>query len=269
MTIWQSIVLGIVQGVTEFLPVSSSGHLVLLQRIWHVSGGSLLFVTFLHLGTLIAVVWALKREVLELIHRPLSWKGMMILTALVPTAVIGILFEEWFEGLFQSGITVGFEFVITGIVLWWMDSVTTGRKDMMGITVPDSLWIGALQGIAIMPALSRSGLTIAGGLWRGLDRETAGRFSFLLSIPAILGATLVELDDLFEHSTTPVVHSVSWPPLLMGTLAAIIAGYLSVKGTLWLIRHSRMRIFALYTWAIALFILSDQLFFHHWFPPLF
>lgn len=267
MTIWQSIILGIVQGVTEFLPISSSGHIVLLQRIWHISGDSLLFVTFLHLGTLIAVIWALRREVLELIHRPLSWKGIMILTALVPTAVIGVLFEEWFEGLFQSGVTVGFEFVITGVVLWWMDSVSAGKKDIMDMTVPDALWIGALQGAAIMPALSRSGLTIAGGLWRGLNRDTAGRFSFLLSIPAILGATLVELDDMFEHKAQ-VMHSVSWSPILIGTLAAIVAGYISVKWTLWLIRTSRMRFFAIYAWAIAAFILSDQLFFHHWFPPL-
>lgn len=267
MTILQSIILGIVQGITEFLPISSSGHLVLLQKVWHISGGSLLFVTFLHVGTLIAVIWALKGEVKELLHRPLSWKGLMILTALVPTAVIGVLFEEWFEGLFQSGITVGFEFVITGIVLWWMDSVVAGRKDIMGMTVPDALWVGALQGAAIMPALSRSGLTIAGGLWRGLDRDTAGRFSFLLSIPAILGATLVELDDLFEHNAA-AVHAVSWSAILIGTLAAIIAGYVSVKWTLWLIRTSRMRLFAIYTWAIAVFILSDQLFFHHWFPPL-
>jgi len=266
MTIWQSIILGIVQGVTEFLPISSSGHLVLLQRVWHISGGSLLFVTFLHLGTLIAVSWALRREVMELVHRPLSWKGIMIVVALLPTAVIGVLFEEWFEHLFQSGVTVGFEFVITGVVLWWMDTATTRRKDMEDMSMMDALWIGALQGVAIMPALSRSGLTIAAGLWRGLDREVAGRFSFLLSIPAILGATLVELDDFFEHPAT--INSVAWTPIVIGTLAAVVAGYVSVKWTLTLLRKSRMRIFAVYAWVIAAFILADQLYFHRWFPAL-
>jgi undecaprenyl-diphosphatase len=262
----QAIILGIVQGITEFLPISSSGHLVLLQKLWHIAGNELLFITFLHLGTLIAVVWALRREVSWLIRHPFSWTGKMIIVALVPTAIIGAIFEELFEDLFQSGITVGFEFVITGIILWWMDSALTARKLEDDMTVPDALWIGALQGVAILPALSRSGLTIAAALWRGLDREAAGRFSFLLSIPAILGAALVQLDDLWEHGMTSL--NIQWEPMLMGTAAAIVAGYIAVRVTLWLIQHAKMRYFAVYVWALAAFVFMDQLFLHHWFPPL-
>ncbi|MCF8563777.1 undecaprenyl-diphosphate phosphatase [Alicyclobacillus tolerans] len=266
MTTWQALILGLVQGITEFLPISSSGHLVILQRLWHISGNELLFITFLHLGTVLAVVWALRREVKALIHRPLSWNALMIYAALVPTAVIGWAFEDWFEGLFKSGMTIGFEFVITGIILWWLDSVNVKGKRLEDMTLKDSLWIGTLQGAAILPALSRSGLTIAGGLWRGLDRDAAGRFSFLLSIPAILGATVVELDDLFEHPAAQ--SSIAWTQILVGTAAAVVAGYISVKGTLWLIRRSKMRVFAIYVWIVAAFILADQLFFHHWFPSL-
>lgn len=267
MTVGQALILGIVQGVTEFLPISSSGHLVLLQSIWHISSNGLLFVTLLHLGTLLAVLFAFRKDIRWLIRHPASWVSKMILLALVPTALIGGLFEEFFEGLFQTPVTVGFEFVITGAILWWMDGVQTGDKSLEDMNAGDALWIGTLQGIAIFPALSRSGLTIAGGLWRGLDRKAAGRFSFLLSVPAILGASLVELEKVIDHPSA--MMDVHWGPMVVGVIAAVIAGYLAVYITLWLIRVSKMRIFAVYTWALALFIFADQLFFHHWFPPLF
>jgi undecaprenyl-diphosphatase len=266
MTVIQAVILGFVQGVTEFLPISSSGHLVLLQRLWNIQGDSLLFITMLHLGTLAAVLWAFHKEVRWLIRNPLSRRALLILVALIPTALVGAFFEEAFEHLFDSGITVGFEFVITGVVLWWMDGVGASEKSDDDITVRDALWIGALQGAAILPALSRSGLTIAGGLWRKIDKGAAGRFSFLLSIPAILGATIFQLEDLVEDPQ--MLNSVHWLPVVCGTVVAGISGYAAVKGTMWLLRTSKMRIFAVYVWLLAAFILSDQLFFHKWFPPL-
>ncbi|MBX6352856.1 MAG: undecaprenyl-diphosphate phosphatase [Thermoflavifilum sp.] len=266
MTPVQAMILGIVQGITEFLPVSSSGHLVLLQRIWHISGDQLWFITFLHLGTLLAVIWAFRDEVGWLIRHPASPEAKRILVALVPTALIGALFEDLFENLFSSGITVGFEFVVTGAILWWMDQVQAGAKTEGSMSYKDALWIGALQGAAILPALSRSGLTIAGGLWRGLSREGAARFSFLLSIPAILGATLVEAEELWEHPA--LWADFSSHAVWIGMLSALVAGYLAVRGTLWLVRTARMRIFALYTWALAAIVFADQIFWHQWFPPL-
>jgi undecaprenyl-diphosphatase len=267
MTHLQALILGAVQGITEFLPISSSGHLVFLQKVWHISGDQLWFITCLHLGTLLAVVWAFREDVRWFIRHPTSPLGQRILIALLPTAVIGAVFEELFEHLFATGITVGFEFVLTGVVLWWMDEIRAGSAQEVDMSFADALWIGALQGVAILPALSRSGLTIAGGLWRGLSREAAGRFSFLLSIPAILGATLVELDDLWEHPESWA--GFAWGPLWVGTLSALVGGYLAVRGTLWLLRTSRMRVFAVYVWALAAVIFADQLWFHRWFPPLF
>lgn len=267
VTTFQAILLGIVQGITEFLPVSSSGHLVLLQRIWNINGNELLFITCLHVGTLFAVVFAMRDEVRWLLKNWWSHQAQMILLALIPTAIIGGLFEELFEGLFESGVTLGIEFVITGIVLWWMDSVPGGTKTEASMTPVDALWIGALQGAAILPALSRSGLTMAGGLWRGLTKEAVGRFSFLLSIPAILGATVVEFDDVIEEPS--MLHSAQWFAIIAGTVAALVAGYLGVKGTLWLLKNARMRIFAVYVWALAAFVFVDQLWFQEWFPPLF
>ncbi len=262
----QAVVFGAVQGITEFLPISSSGHLVLLQKLWHLQGDNLLFFTLLHIGTLIAVVWAFSSEVKWLLRNPFSWPARMIFLACIPTALIGGLFEDLFEHLFRSGVTIGFEFVLTGVILWWMDTAPDGGLSTMDdISAADALWIGVFQGAAILPALSRSGLTIAGGLWRGLSRDTAARFSFLLSIPAILGATVVELDDAIE---SPAHFALPWSTMLLGTAAAVVAGYVSVRGTLWLVRRAKMRIFAVYVWVVAAFILADQIWFHHWFPSL-
>ncbi|WP_436663458.1 undecaprenyl-diphosphate phosphatase [Alicyclobacillus acidoterrestris] len=267
MTVVQAIIMGIVQGVTEFLPISSTGHVVLVEKLLgiHVDSDTL-FILLLHLGTLAAVLYAMRREVQWLIKHPTSRMTWMILVALLPTAVVGAICEEWFEGLFDSGVTIGFEFVITGVVLWWMDSVAAGHKNEETMTVSDSLWVGTLQGISILPALSRSGLTIAAGLWRGMDRAAATRFSFVLSIPAILGGTLVKLDDVLEDPAATM--ALPWTQMIIGAIAAAIAGYLAVKGTSWLIKNSKMWIFAVYTWAVAAFVLYDQLFGHHFFPPL-
>ncbi|MCL6631427.1 MAG: undecaprenyl-diphosphate phosphatase [Alicyclobacillus herbarius] len=267
MTELQAVILGVVQGITEFLPISSSGHLVLLQRIWHISSNQMLFVICLHIGTLVAVVAAYHREIRWLIHHPWSWTARMIYAALVPTACAGALFEDWFENVFASGATIGLEFVITGVILWWMDGVTTSRKLEEDMTVWDALCVGCCQAAAILPALSRSGLTIAGGLWRGMDREAASRFSFLLSLPAILGATAVQLEELLETPTKWI--RIDWLSLGLGTAAAAMSGYIGVRATLWLVKKARMRIFAVYVWALAAWILFDQVTTHRWFPPLF
>lgn len=265
MTPLQAVVLGAIQGVTEFLPVSSSGHVLLVEKLWHIQGNNLLFITLLHLGTLAAVLWALKDDVRWLILHPFSWTAKMLVVALVPTFIVGSVFEEIFEHMFQTGVTLGFEFVITGIILWWMDEMPRGAKREDNIGIKDAAWIGFWQGVAIMPALSRSGLTIAAGIWRGMDREAAGRFSFLLSIPAILGAAAVTLDDALESNS--FAHP-QWGVLAAGMIAALLAGYGSVKGTLYLLRRSKMRPFAYYVFALAAFVFFDQLFLHRWFPPL-
>jgi len=266
MTYGDAVLFGAVQGLTEFLPISSSGHIVLLEKMLHVDvERNTAFVLMLHVGTLIAVLYAMRKEVRWLIQHPKARETWMLVVALLPTAVIGALFEEWFDDLFESGATIGLEFLLTGIILWWMDAIEAGRKNETTMTVADSLWIGALQGAAILPALSRSGLTIAGGLWRGLNREAATRFSFLLSIPAILGGVLVKLDDLVEAHGSAALSS---GPMLAGMLAALATGYLSVRWTKSLVSRARMRWFAVYAFALSAWILFDQLVQHRFFPPL-
>lgn len=259
MTSIQAIILGVIQGLTEFLPISSSGHLVLAEKIMNVKTDSLLFVTCLHVGTLVAVIVAMRDDIKRLLHNLWCRENLLIAAALVPTAAIGALFEEAFEGLFNSGATLGIEFVITGVILWWMDNYMHGSKTESSIRIRDALWIGAFQGAAMFPALSRSGMTIGAGLWRGMDREAAGRFSFLLSIPAILGATLMQVEDLWENPQHLAIPAL---PLILGTAAAAIAGYLSVRWTLWWLKRAKMRVFAVYGFALAAFILMDQFIFH-------
>ncbi|WP_206830428.1 undecaprenyl-diphosphate phosphatase [Alicyclobacillus fructus] len=266
MTYGEAVLFGAVQGLTEFLPISSSGHIVLLEKLLHVDvERNTAFILMLHVGTLFAVLYAMRREVRWLIQHPRARETWMLVVALLPTAVIGALFEEWFDDLFASGVTIGLEFLLTGVVLWWMDAIDAGKKNESTMTVADSLWIGALQGAAILPALSRSGLTIAGGLWRGLDRAAATRFSFLLSIPAILGGALVKLDDLVEAHGAVALSS---GPMIAGMLAALAMGYLSVRWTASLVARTKMRWFALYAFALAAWILFDQLVQHRFFPPL-
>ncbi|GMA55693.1 hypothetical protein GCM10025858_01960 [Alicyclobacillus sacchari] len=175
MTALQAVIMGIVQGITEFLPISSSGHIVLFEKLMHVQvEQDTLFILLLHIGTLAAVAYAMRKEVIWLWKHPRSRVTWMVLVALLPTAVIGALCEEWFDNLFESGVTIGLEFVVTGIILWWIDSIQAGPKTESSMSLADSLWIGTLQGIAILPALSRSGLTIAadcGAEWTAWQRH--------------------------------------------------------------------------------------------------
>ncbi|MCL6444566.1 MAG: undecaprenyl-diphosphate phosphatase [Alicyclobacillus sp.] len=265
MTTWHAVLLGVIQGITEFLPISSTGHLVLAQKLFGISDANLQFVTCLHLGTLVAVIWALRQDVMWLVRHPFSRRVWLLVVALIPTVVIGALFADLVDEMLQNGVTIGLEFAITGAILWWMDCLPQGNVQEDQMSWLDALWIGLCQSAALMPALSRSGLTIAGGLWRGLDREAAGRFSFVLSIPAILGAVVMELEgDAGSATGGPSAH---WMAMLIGTGAALVSGYAAVHGTLWLLKRSKMRVFAVYVWLVAAFILCDQVLWHRWFPP--
>ena len=164
----KSIILGIIQGFTEFLPISSTGHLVLGRRFLGLSDAGLFLDTLLHFGTLIAVVAVFWDDVISLIKRPFSRLGLLILVGTIPTAIIGLTFEDFFEEISKTGSTIGIEFLVTGCILWYADQIKRkGNKGIEDITFRDAFFIGTLQGAAILPAISRSGLTIAGSLFQG------------------------------------------------------------------------------------------------------
>lgn len=257
----QAIILGLIQGLTEFLPISSSGHLVLFQKIFGINEPTLIFDTMVHVGTLAAVITVLWKEILALLKRPFQRLTWLLIAGTIPTGIIGIVFKDFFEEMFKSGSTLGIEFLITGCVILFAERLNTGRKHVQETSYLDAAFIGIMQGAAIMPAISRSGLTISGALMRNLDREFAAKFSFLLSIPAILGAAVFQLKDIFEAGSTTAITA----PIIVGTIAAAIAGYFSVRFMIVLVKKGSMKIFSYYVFALGTLVLIDQYITHMFF----
>lgn len=246
--------LGIVQGLTEFLPISSTGHLVLFRQLFGLQEIGLLFDTMLHFGTLLAVAIVFWPQIKQLASDPFGKLARLLVVGTIPTAVIGLAFEEYFEEISRTGVTIGWEFLATGIILWTVDSIHKGNRTFDQISFTDALLIGTLQGAAILPAISRSGLTIAGSLLRGIERADAARFSFLLSLPAILGACALQTVKLAQHP----LDTATLAPMLAGTICAAAAGYFAIHWMMKIISTGSMKGFAIYVWILGGIILALQ-----------
>lgn len=253
---WEAFILGLIQGLTEFLPISSTGHLLLGRNAFGLREAGLFLDTMLHIGTLVAVMYYYRSELMCIARKPFSKLTGLLAVGTVPAVIAGLLFEDWFEEISVSGATVGWEFLVTGAFLWFADSIQNGRKKIKDISYTDALVIGTFQAGAILPAISRSGLTIAGGLIRKLDRETAAYFSFLLSIPAIAGGIVMQSLKLLEGS---VSESISFVPLIIGTAASAVFGYIAVRWMIDFLKKGSLKIFAVYVWALGLIIIAAQL----------
>lgn len=267
MDIIQALILGIVQGLTEFLPVSSSAHLVFMHSLTGVEP-SLAYDTLLHIGTLVAVVAYFWKDIIQMLKsffsslvdipkgqflqgikddqfKKLAW---FIIIGTIPAGLAGILLKDFFESLFSNVIAVGFFLIITGFLLWGSEMVSrkiVDKKSLKKMNIKEALIMGTAQAAAIAPGISRSGSTISAGLFLGLERELAARFSFLLSIPAILGAALVQTKDITS------ILDISTVSALAGFLAAIITGYLAIKLMLKLVKERDLLIFAYYCWIVG------------------
>ena len=253
----KAVILGAIQGFTEFLPVSSSGHLLLARKLFGLAEAGLFLDTMLHFGTLVAVIAVFRTEIFEMLKQPLGRLPRLIIAGTIPTAVIGLLFEDFFEEIAVSGVTVGWEFLATGVILWLADKIKDrGTKGIGAISYGDALIVGTLQGAAILPAISRSGLTIAGALFQGIDRKVAAKFSFLLSIPAIMGAVVLQGADLMKG--TP--EAIGLLPLALGTLTAAVTGYIAVKWMIQIIQRGSLKGFAIYVWVLGSAALLAQFF---------
>lgn len=254
MDIIQAIILGLVQGATEFIPVSSSGHLVLVPWLLRWESPGLVFDTVVHWGTLVAVLAYFWRDWLALIgawlrgllrwdwHDPQARLMWLLIVGSIPAAVIGYLLEDFFESLFGEPAWVGVFLLVTAGLLALSERLGERMRDMDDLHWPDALVIGLGQAAAIAPGISRSGATIAAGLFRGLRRTVAARFSFLLATPIIFGAGLFKLFDLF--STPDPLAQV--PALAAGFLAAAVSGYLCIWGLLRYLQRGRLYPFAIY-----------------------
>lgn len=305
MTWWEAIVLGVVQGLTEFFPVSSSGHLVMAQHMLGLTLPGIGFEVVVHIATLISVlvvyrerVWKLCRGCLGL-EEESTWPYMLkLVVATIPAAVVGLGFEDWFEARFEDPAFTGTMLLVTGMVVWSSRWVRERRMPTVSELLPclgaalaafvfgniagfiavalllatvfaiarltthadwrpEPTWGGALmmgiaQACAILPGVSRSGSTVIAGLWRRVDPVAAAEFSFLMSIPAILGAAILALPDLAEQGST-----ISAVPLALGFVAAAVAGVLAIRWFVALLAKQNFHVFAYYCWGAAtLFLLT-------------
>lgn len=265
MEILYAVILGIAQGLTEFLPVSSSGHLVLLQKIFGISNSSLLFEVLLHMGTLVAVFIVLWKDILAILKKIIQPLTLYIIIGTIPAVIAALLFSDAIDNAFASGQFLGFCFLVTTVLLVSAEKLSKralssgSLKKQESMRWTDALIIGIMQAVAIAPGISRSGATISGALFRKLDRDLAARFSFLLSIPAILGALVLHLKDLVELGSAGTSEgSLSLTAITIGTLTSAIVGFFAVKFMLKIIREKSLYGFAIYTGVLGILVLIDQ-----------
>lgn len=251
----EAFVLGIIQGITEFLPISSTGHLYIGRHLFGLDQAGLFLDTMLHFGTLIAIVVFYKDILLDLLHHPFQKLTLLLIVGTIPAVALGLTFEKYFEEISKTGRTIGWEFLITGAFLWFADSIKSGTKKLDQITLPDAFVIGCFQATAIFPAISRSGSTIAASLLRKLDRETAAYFSFLLSTPAVAGAVALQCKHLFESSSRESIGLVS---LFIATVSSAFFGYLAMRWMIQFLKKKSLKIFSVYVWFLGLLILTAQ-----------
>jgi undecaprenyl-diphosphatase len=271
MTLLKAVILGIVQGLTEFLPISSSGHLVIFQHLFGLREPQLLFDILVHIGTLLAVLAVFFGDIVTITRESLTFASrcfkkkdslseplpgarllMFIIIGTVPTALIGYFLEKKADVIFSSLRLVGLTLLATGVLLWLTKRFSPDKRDISRMNARDSLLIGLVQGIAVIPGISRSGSTIAAGLFMGLDRSLAARFSFLLSIPAILGALVLKSGELFSLNYSSML------PDIVGMLAAFVSGYFALKFLIRIVLKGNFYLFAYYCFLVGLLILMGS-----------
>ena len=272
------IIQAVIQGLTEFLPVSSSGHLSVVQHITGVDGeAALLLSIVLHLGTLAAVfaafrntIWGMIKEFFltfrDIFTGKFSWKGMngtrrMMFMVIIATALLVpvLPFKDFFTARQGDGDIVfeGVAFLFTAVLLFLSDKCNNGTRDSENMNVKDALTVGLFQCVALFPGVSRSGSTTAAGLFRGLDKETAVSFAFILGIPAILGGSVLEIGGALEEGV-----DANWGALALGFVIAAAVGFASIKLVSWLLKKDRFRIFAFYTAALGIACVAGGLWEH-------
>jgi undecaprenyl-diphosphatase len=258
MTIFQSIVLGLLQGITEFLPVSSTAHLILVPWLWQWQidpNAAFVFDVLLQLGTLAAVVayfwkdlWHIGRAVLAglLRRQPFATDearlGWLLVVATAPALVIGLFFKKYFEALHHNPALVAGILLAAALILFGSERLGQRTRSLASLTWLDALIIGCSQALALFPGVSRSAATISGGLVRNLERPAAARFSFLLSVPVMLAAGAVALKDLLALPN----FTAYLPPLLAGALAAAVVGFLAIRWLLGYLARSSLNLFGWY-----------------------
>ena len=274
MTYFMSILMGIIQGVAEFLPISSSGHLALFQTFFGMENMEekyMFFTVLLHFGTLISVCMVYWRDIVDMIREfflgiaalagrkdtgvappPARRMVMLIIIATVPLFVM-VFLQDAVNQLFSNSIMVSCALLATGFILFFSDRMARGHKTAKNATVADALIVGCGQALAVIPGLSRSGTTITAGCFVGFDRKFAVRFSFLLSIPAVLGANILTLKDAIQENSI-IVSDI--PVYLVGVAVAAVVGYICIRLLKMIADKGKFGWFAYYCWAVGLIVLA-------------
>jgi len=260
MTYFYSILLGFIQGLTEFLPISSSGHLILLPKIFHIHDQGLAFDVVLHLATALAVLIVLNKDIFNILKdlftsptKNKSW--FYILIGIIPAGLAGFFLDSYIEANFRSSILVAFNLIFFGFILWlaekYLEQKPNQTKDLKKIGWKKSLSVGLAQILALSPGTSRSGITISAGLSGGLSRETAIKFSFILSLPLILAAGIFKATDLHlaALSSPDIIN------LTLGFVASFISGILAIKFMLNFITKHGFKYLILYRILLGIIIL--------------
>jgi len=270
LNLLEAILLGIVQGLTEFLPVSSSGHLVLGESLLKVKFDDISFEVFLHFGTFLSVVIVFRHTIWSMLKAVFlktksifvsdaspshseDWRLFwLIIVGSIPAGIAGVLFKDYLEKSFSSVVLVSVMLLVTGVVLFVTKFFKTKKENL---SFGDALWVGLAQAIAILPGISRSGSTISTGIFTGVKRSKSAEFSFLLSLPAVLGASLLELKDLLKHANL----SQDLRIYIIGAVTAFVVGYLAIKFLLNVIKKGKFQYFGYYCFAVGLFFLIFSL----------
>ncbi|MBI4480906.1 MAG: undecaprenyl-diphosphate phosphatase [Acidobacteria bacterium] len=282
MPLWQAVVLAVAQGITEFLPISSTAHLVLFPWLFRWRDPGLAFDVALHVGTLGAVLLYFYKTWVDLLllglgrkpvflrsdsslqnssrmdldrHRALFW---FLVLATIPAAVAGWLFEKQVATTLRSPVVVGCALIAVAIPMAWGEKVSRYRKDLHSVTLSDSLWVGVAQAFALIPGVSRSGITITAALFRDFRREAAARFSFLLSTPIIAGAALKALLDVKGQEFPPEMRL----PVLVGVIVSGLVGYAAIAAFLRFLQFGTFKIFIYYRIILGIIVLALAFFFH-------
>ncbi len=262
MSIFLAMLLGVVQGITEFLPVSSSGHLVLIQQIFGVETEAVFFDTMLHVGTLVSVCIVMWREILEIFNFKKSFRPFLLLVvATVPIVIVTLIFHRYIDAVFE-GRFLGIGFLLTSIVLVVSELIVylKKKKKPAKLGFVQAAVMGCMQAVSILPGLSRSGATISGGLASGLSRRRAAVFAFLMSVPAIAGSAVYQAYGLIKDPSS--FDTSILLPSFVGMICAGIAGYIAVSFMINLIKKHSLYGFAIYTAVLGILVLLDQGFFH-------
>ena len=266
MTITESVILGIIQGLTEFLPVSSSGHLVIFEHVFGISEGNLFYSLMLHIASLLAVIIYFREEILMLLASFIKSINRIsgkindeissgektvayIIIATIPAVIAGVVLNDFFDSLYSNPKAVGYSLIFTGVLLIISRYANNMKKDTSELGISGSIFVGIFQSLAIIPGVSRSGSTITGGMLAGLKSEEAARFSFILSIPAILGASVYEI---ITTDFTNIIFDIN---IVFGMLSSFVFGYIAIRYLMKIIRKGNIHYFSVYVFLAGAFIL--------------